>query len=86
MPTRTLNIVGQAYRCLVCGAEVSVVTGGPGELAPRCCNRPMVRLPELRARYFCPICGSELLVLRQGGGELAPRCCNRRMVRWKRAA
>jgi desulfoferrodoxin-like iron-binding protein len=86
MAMRPLNAVGHVYRCPVCGSEVSVIKGGPGELAPRCCNRPMMRLAELHVRYFCPICGSELLVLRPGDGDLAPRCCNRRMARWKRAA
>ncbi len=86
MSTIQVNTVGQVYRCGVCGAEVSVVKGGQGELAPRCCNQPMALLPVLHVAWFCPICGSELLVLKEGGGALAPRCCNTPMVRRELAA
>jgi desulfoferrodoxin-like iron-binding protein len=86
MSTPQRNVVGQVYRCEVCGAEVSVIKGGEGELAPQCCNEPMSLLPELHRSYFCPVCGAELLVLHEGAGELAPRCCNEPMVARKRAA
>lgn len=71
---------GHVYRCLVCGAEVSVVRGGIGEFAPRCCNQPMALLAQRHEVYYCPVCGAEVMVLRSGAGELAPRCCNRHMV------
>ena len=86
MNPRQINRVGQVYRCEVCGAEVGVVNGAPGELAPRCCNQPMSLLPQPHAAYFCPICGSELVVLKEGQGALAPRCCNRPMLRRRLAA
>jgi desulfoferrodoxin-like iron-binding protein len=74
------NLTGQVYRCPVCGAEVSVIRCGEGDLAPRCCNQAMALLPERHVTYFCPVCGSEIMVIRQGVGPLAPRCCNRPMV------
>ncbi len=74
------NLLGQVYRCPVCGAEVSVIRGGEGELAPRCCNQPMKLLARRHEVYYCPVCGAEVMVLRHGAGELAPRCCNRAMV------
>jgi|GEM_PF-1077922 len=86
MATQNSNFAGQVYRCPVCGAEVSIIRGGRGPLAPRCCNQPMVLLPKLHATYVCPVCGSEVMVIHEGAGQLAPRCCNRPMVRRRRAA
>ncbi len=80
------NKTGQAYRCPVCGAEVSVIRAGAGALAPRCCNRQMVLLQRLHATYVCPVCGSEVIVIREGSTMPAPRCCNRPMVRRALAA
>ena len=81
MSTAQRNTLGQVYHCEVCGAEVSVVKGGVGALAPRCCNEPMRLLPRRQTSLFCPVCGAELLVLSDGPGALAPRCCNQPMVR-----
>ncbi len=86
MSLRQYNVLGQVYHCEVCGAEISVVKGADGELAPRCCNQPMALLPELHGAFFCPIRGSELMVINEDGGELVPRCCNRPMIRRKQAA
>jgi len=80
MPSARRNVVGQVYRCLVCGAEVSVVKAAEGELAPRCCNEPMGLLPQHHRSYFCPVCGAEVMAIRLGPGELAPRCCNQPMT------
>ena len=80
------NVVGQVYRCEVCGAEVSVVRPGRGPLAPRCCNEPMKLLPTLHLTWYCPVCGAETMVIRLGGGELTPRCCNRPMIARQAAA
>jgi len=100
MPAPQRNLVGQVYRCLVCGAEVSVIRRGEGPLAPRCCNRPMSLLPQRHTWFVCPVCGSEVMVIRGGPGDpkypressaissdtLAPRCCNRPMIARKAAA
>ena len=86
MPMTQQNLVGQVFRCPVCGAEVSVIRGAQGALAPRCCNCAMLLLPQRHATYVCPLCGSQVMVIRTGTGELAPRCCNRPMVRRKVAA
>lgn len=73
------NRRGVVYRCPVCGAELVVIRGSSGVLAPVCCNRPMVRA-RARMRFFrCPLCGAELAVIRDAGGELAPVCCNEPM-------
>jgi len=80
------NRTGQVYRCPVCGAEVSVIRGGGGVLAPRCCNQPMALLPQLHIVYHCPVCGAEVMVLHRGAGDFAPRCCNRTMERLPLAA
>jgi len=79
------NRTGQVYRCPVCGAEVSVIRGGGGVLAPRCCDQTMTLLPRLHVVYRCPVCGVEMMVLRWGAGEFAPRCCNRTMERLPQA-
>ena len=86
MSTAQRNILGQVYRCEVCGAEVSVAKGGRGALTPRCCNEPMALLGQRQSAFLCPVCGAELLVLSEGPGTLAPRCCNLPMVRRGRDA
>ena len=86
MSPQQRNLTGQVYRCPVCGAEASVIRGGLGALAPRCCNTAMELLAEPHTTYVCPICGSELMVIRDGIGPLTPRCCNRPMVPRRRAA
>jgi len=86
MPTGQRNLLGQVYRCPVCGAEASVIRSAPGALAPRCCNTAMRLLSEAHATYFCPVCGSECMVIRQGSAAPEPRCCNRPMLRRKLAA
>jgi len=80
------NTVGQVYRCLVCGAEVTVIEGTRGELAPRCCNEPMRLLPQLHRAFRCPVCGAEIIVVHQGPGPLTPQCCNEPMEVIKAAA
>lgn len=76
---RQRNVVGQVYRCLVCGAEVTVINNAPGELAPVCCNEPMSLLPQRHRAFHCPVCGAQIVVIRRGPGALAPVCCNRPM-------
>jgi desulfoferrodoxin-like iron-binding protein len=73
------NIAGQVYRCLVCGAEVSVIRDGEGKLVPHCCNQPMHLQGGLSPIYRCPICGSEVMVIRSGREKPTPRCCNQYM-------
>jgi len=80
------NVAGHVYRCLVCGAEVSVIRGGEGDSAPRCCNEPMTLLPRLHRTYFCPVCGAEVMVIRQGTALPTPRCCNCPMIAREMAA
>ena len=72
--------IGQVYRCLICGAEVTVIQGMRGELTPRCCNEPMTLLPRHSRAFRCPVCGAEIVVVAQGPGELAPQCCNEPMA------
>ncbi|MBM4041123.1 MAG: hypothetical protein FJ290_21695 [Planctomycetes bacterium] len=86
MSPQQRNLIGQVYRCPVCGAELSVIRSALGALAPRCCNTAMLLLPERHATYVCPVCGSELMVIREGAGPLTPRCCNTPMVRRRQAA
>jgi len=83
---RPQNTIGQVYRCLICGAEVTVIEGARGKLAPRCCNEAMTLLPQLRRAYCCPVCGAEIIVVRQGPGLFAPQCCNEPMQIIKVAA
>jgi desulfoferrodoxin-like iron-binding protein len=73
------NLIGQVYRCPVCGAEVSVIAAGNGWLAPLCCNRVMALQPVSHDSYYCPVCGAEVMVLKSGGGNLVPKCCNQEM-------
>ena len=86
MPAHPRNTVGEVYRCPVCGAEVSVISTGAGQLAPRCCNRPMDLLARRHALYFCPVCGAEIMAVRGDTRGLEPRCCNLPMVLRKTAA
>jgi desulfoferrodoxin-like iron-binding protein len=76
---KNLTIAGQVYRCAVCGAEVSVIRSGKGNLTPHCCNQPMLLQASLNPIYSCPVCGAEVMVTRKGKGALTPRCCNRFM-------
>lgn len=73
------QVLGQVYRCPVCGAELSVIRPGKGGLSPVCCNKGMVLLVRINTVYHCPICGSELMVIRDGGERPEPICCNQRM-------
>ena len=81
MTTRTDMTHGQVYRCEVCGAEVTVISGHAGRLRPRCCNRAMTPRPGRLVFYVCPVCGSEVAVVQEGSGDLRPHCCNKAMVR-----
>ena len=73
--------MGQRLVCPVCGAEITVVHGGRGSLAPRCCNQPMRPVVQKRPIWHCPICRRQILVARDGGGDLTLRCCNAEMIR-----
>lgn len=74
---------GRVYRCVVCGAEVAVLSRRMGDFVPRCCNEPMALLRRRLAFYACPVCGAEIAVVRGGKGQFLPRCCN---VAMRRAA
>lgn len=76
-------LLGQAYLCPVCGAEVSVIKAGNGILAPVCCNVQMVLKKRLNTVYFCHVCKSEIIVIRGDEGNLEPICCNKKMKRYK---
>jgi desulfoferrodoxin-like iron-binding protein len=80
MTTSPQNLVGQVFRCPICGAEVSVIRSADGKLAPRCCNQPMELLSTHHESFRCPVCGAEIMVIRRGRGALTPRCCNEPMV------
>ncbi len=73
------NRRGRVYRCPICGAELSVIRGGEGVLAPVCCNTRMELLGRSNTVYRCSICGSELMVIKDGGGKPEPVCCNEKM-------
>jgi competence CoiA-like predicted nuclease len=74
------NGLGRVYRCPVCGAELSVIRSGNGNLAPHCCN---VKMELINNRtnpvYYCKVCGSELMVINEKNGALEPICCNQIM-------
>lgn len=72
------NILGSVYRCPVCGAELSVIKGGSGELKPICCNTEMIMLEPINTVYVCSVCRSELMVIKNGK-NLEPICCNKKM-------
>ncbi|RJP23914.1 MAG: hypothetical protein C4520_05585 [Candidatus Abyssobacteria bacterium SURF_5] len=67
---------GQRFRCLVCGAEVTVIRGGSGHFSPVCCNQPMVFLRQPVPMYRCSVCGSEIALIRRKSDNLDPICCN----------
>ena len=73
-------VQGQVFRCLVCGAEVTVVRRGGCLPTPHCCNRLMVLEPRLARVFYCVNCGAEVTVIREGGCIPTPRCCNRPML------
>ncbi len=72
----TKNILGQTYICPVCGAEVSVVRGGDGEMVLVCCERPMVLHKTINKVYYCPSCGAQIMLVKSGSDNLAPACCH----------
>ncbi|HAG51862.1 MAG: hypothetical protein A2X87_05970 [Deltaproteobacteria bacterium GWC2_42_51] len=78
MPVKDKNILGQVYRCSICGAELSVIKGGRGQLKPICCNKEMAALETINSVYVCSVCHSEFMVIR-GGDNLEPICCNKKM-------
>jgi len=86
VPKPQHNTTGQVYRCLICGAEVSVVRNADGALEPHCCNQPMTLMPQRNPTYFCEVCGSEVMAIRTGPGHLTPHCCNQPMALRKTAA
>ena len=73
-------VAGQVFRCLLCGAEVTVVRAGSSLPTPRCCNRFMVPETRLARVFYCLNCGAEVTVIREGGCVPTPRCCNRVML------
>lgn len=72
-------VLGEVYRCPICGAELSVIRASKGDLAPVCCNRRMEPLVRINTVYYCPLCGSELMIIRDGRGRPEPICCDQRM-------
>ena len=75
------NILGQVYRCSVCGAELSVIKGGSGNLQPICCNKEMIRIQTINTVYVCSVCFSELMAIKGDAKNLQPICCNKRMIK-----
>ena len=73
--------LGTVYRCPVCGAEVSLIRGGTGVLAPICCNVAMEATGRTNPAYFCTECGSEIMVVAGEPDNLEPVCCNKPMSR-----
>ncbi|HBO83737.1 MAG: hypothetical protein A2073_03965 [Deltaproteobacteria bacterium GWC2_42_11] len=73
---------GQVYFCPVCGAEVSVIRAGNGNLAPVCCNTEMILKAVLNPVYYCSVCRSEVMVICGNEDNLEPKCCNRIMKRY----
>ena len=73
--------MGQVMRCSVCGAEITVIRLGGGELAPHCCNKPMDSVEEVQEMFVCPVCGSQVARVRRGEGVMRIVCCNREMDR-----
>ena len=80
MPDKGKNMLGQVYKCPVCGAELSVIRNGNGRLKPICCNTEMTALEAINTIYACSVCFSELMVIR-GGKNLEPICCNKKMIK-----
>lgn len=72
---------GATYRCPVCDAEITVLTGAPQSFRPVCCARPMDLLPGRKVFYWCEVCGAELMAVTQAAADFGPRCCNTQMVR-----
>lgn len=75
------NMLGQVYRCSVCGAELSVIKEGNGNLQPICCNKKMVKLKIINTVYVCSVCFSELMVIKGDAKSLQPICCNKKMIK-----
>ncbi|MBI3397959.1 MAG: hypothetical protein HY026_01780 [Deltaproteobacteria bacterium] len=75
---KSRNILGRIYRCPVCGAELSVIKSGSGELKPICCNTKMIMLEAVNTVYVCSVCRSELMVIKDVE-KLEPVCCNKKM-------
>lgn len=70
--------LGQVFRCMVCGAETTVIRAsrGSGPLRPVCCNQPMALLNKRNEMYRCPVCGSEVAVINPQSNNLRLICCN----------
>jgi len=71
---------GMVYVCRICGAELSVIKGGHGRLAPVCCNAAMTLVARINSIYACPLCGSEITVISGFSGSFSPVCCNTAML------
>ena len=72
---------GVVFRCLVCGAELAVLSPRIGDFAPRCCSTDMVLVSRRLVFYSCPVCGAEIGVIGSHGTGFEPRCCDRPMIR-----
>ncbi|MBI5875276.1 MAG: hypothetical protein HZB81_05450 [Deltaproteobacteria bacterium] len=60
--TSDKNILGQVYRCPLCGAEISVIKSGKGSLKPICCNTEIRKEQKImeekkEKKHVCSICG-----------------------------
>jgi desulfoferrodoxin-like iron-binding protein len=81
-----MTTLGRVYRCPICGAEISVVRTGSGELAAVCCGTPMLATGRVSATYRCPECGAEVMVVLGTGESFEPICCNVPMSALNKAA
>lgn len=71
---------GTAYRCNVCGSEVTVIGTKLGEFDPQCCNEPMVLKANRGRFYVCPVCRAEIALIGTQPEAFEPQCCNEPMV------
>ena len=71
---------GTVYVCPICGAELSVIKGGHGRLAPMCCNAAMTLVAKINSIYRCPVCGSEITVISGFSKSFSPVCCSTGML------
>jgi len=72
---------GVTYRCIVCGAELTLLRPAPEGFEPRCCNLDMDMIETRAIFYRCPVCGAEIAQIHAGSSEFTPRCCNTDMHR-----
>ena len=80
VPRSGVGLAGRVYVCRICGAELSVIKGGHGRLAPVCCNAAMTLVAKINSIYRCPVCGSEITVISGFSKSFSPVCCNTDML------